>query len=177
MVDYNSTFTGAQVDAAVAAHVAGGSPASLGGAWTQHDTWDFSVDGAVADVTFTGLDEFTDIMFVIIDLQLSATTNSIVRFSVDGITFDATVGDYKFMNANGEQLDSSVGGVFYDSTHTTDPRGSRMQLFNTATPFTSTLNTGLVRHYAANPGPITDALILTNAPANFTAGKIICYGR
>lgn len=161
----------------------GGSAFALVGAGqTATGIWDFAVDGAKANVDFTGLSAFSELLVLLRGVTASVSSSRAIRYSTDnGATFYAGATDYQEVATNG--ADTNIAQIAVHGTSSTAARGGALHLLNNVGGFPKVaqrLNTD-----AAAPLEIfetsllvIDALRVFNiAGGNLTGGKIYLFGR
>ena len=152
----------------------------LGGAYAAAGVWDFAVDGAVANVDFTGLAGATDIRLIMSAVTKSVSGAPIVVVSVNnGASYYTTSGDYAFMDTNGVRTNATTMAQFH-LTNATAARDGIVEIQNTAVSPAVGLNvTVAVSHrlFHASTSAINAVRISPSPAANFTGGKFYCLVR
>jgi hypothetical protein len=163
---FTSTFTGAQMDRTFAG-------------WIQHDLWDFSVDGAVADVVFTDLGVYSEVIILAAAVQRSV--NSFLRCTLsrdNGSTFLTTSGDYREWDVDGGQADRGGAGDFWGGTQNTASRSGKLHIWNM--PIVLIKDERPTNRYVVSPGAINACRIFPDAGGNINgdaSSHIYCFGK
>jgi hypothetical protein len=146
-----------------------------GSAWTLAGS--NTISSAVANVDFTGLGSYSELLIIGTGLTTSSSGFRAVRVSTDGgSTFYSTSGDY---------LDVSTAGVTTAntalSTHATSTTSARDIMVRispniSGAPKISNNQQGTYSRFAASTSAIDAVRVFTTA-GNLTAGTIYVYGR
>lgn len=163
-----------RVTAASTAAVSGGSSP-----WALVNSWTYSVD--VAQVDFTGLSGYSEILVSIVAVTLSVSGLRLVRVSTDnGATFLSTSGDYVGQSSAG--ADSALTSMGAQDTAGTTARSGQVLIrgFNTATankPFDRATRTDVTTGYIPTATALNAVRVLPSAGGNLTGGTIQVWGR
>jgi hypothetical protein len=151
----------------------------VGAGQTATGVYDFAVDGAKADIDFTGLGSFNELLIIGRGLSAANSGRRALRVSTDnGSTFYSASGDYKAIDANGAETDQTVLGLH--DTNTTSATSLVCQIINmkgTAKFASSNSATGANRLFVASASDINAIRITNTAAGNITAGTVRVYGR
>lgn len=172
------TVTGAEAEIIVPGAGAGAAWALVGAGQTATGIWDFAVDGAKANVDFTSLSAYNELLLIIDAVTGSAgTANRTIRVSTDnGSTFYSTSGDYVQLSAAGTVtntgactfLSSATAAASTVSAHIRNTKGAVKSITSTAP------GTFLFR---ASASDINAVRITTTTADTLNGGKIYVYGR
>lgn len=160
----------------------GGRWRLAGGAYTSPGIWDQAVDGSVAQVDFTNLASFNEVMIINRLVTKSVSGDFNVRASTDnGSTFYSASGDYVFLSGNGVESNSTEFG----QTNSTASSAARSGVFHVKNlggdgcppvGFNMTANANH-RYFVASTSKINAIRIYPSAGGNFTGGKSYCLCR
>lgn len=156
-------------------------PLSTGGggggaaAWTLAASWTWSTN--VANVDFTSLGSYDELIVIVRGVSASASGTRLVRVSTDnGATFYSTSGDYITMDNNGVETNSTG---FPHSTATTAARSMVVHIRNTKGAVKSAILTAQspVGLFVGSASDINAVRVTNTAGGNLTAGSAWIYGR
>lgn len=158
-----------------------GGWALAGAGQTATGVWDFAVDGAKANVDFTGLAGATEIMVVVRNVTKASSGITAMRVSVDnGSTFYSASGDYVIISAAGVESNQDFM-IGFHGTATTAARSGICLVPAAAVaaprPALSFLNTADTRLFVASNSAINAVRVLGAAGGNLTGGKVYCFTR
>lgn len=136
----------------------GGASAS----WALDTYYDGSVDGAVDDIVSGSLADKNDVLILMKGLTTSASGKRMVRVSVDGSTFEDSVGDYQEIYASGGV--ASNDGFFCTTSSSGGARSAQLLLTAVSTT-ASAINAQIQNRaqacaYIGSAGPIKLVQIL-----------------
>ncbi|RWE11572.1 MAG: hypothetical protein EOS61_15695 [Mesorhizobium sp.] len=173
-----STLTGAEL-----LHVIQGGnsrQATVGAlpAWRQAASWTYSAD--IANVDFTNLGSYNELMVLLRNVTASVSGIRLMYVSIDnGANFRNTSGDYKNINLNAAESDTT--GFGFGTTNSTAARSGVARIpqsgLNGVPKILENLLVGLSVLFVQSTSPI-NALRFTNSTGgNFTGGSIVVLGR
>lgn len=150
-----------------------------GSGWTLIDSWDFSVDGAVPELIFTGLGYFTEIYLEAYSVTKTVSGTLDARVSTDGgSTFWTATGDYVIVPNTG--VTSNSAGFNLHATNATAARSGWSNIFNNVPGVPARILGAApeVRFFVADlVNPINAVKIFPNGGGNLNGGKIWVLGR
>lgn len=136
-----------------------------------------TISSPVANVDFTGLGGYTELLVIGIDLVTSVSGFRALRYSVNGgSSYYSTSGDYKDVSAAGVANANTV--VSSHASAATAARDIRVRLENNiaGVPKTSTNQQGNHSRFDASTSVVDAIRVLTTA-GNLTSGTIYILGR
>lgn len=145
--------------------------------WEAVGSWTYSAD--VANVDFTNLGAYSELMVVGTDISVSASGVRAMQVSVNnGSSFYSTSGDYVAMAATG--IPTNFGWVECHDTASAAVRSFivRMEMCSiTSTHKVFTKTSGLKVKFIASTSPINAIRLYSTAGANLQSGTIHVYGK
>lgn len=153
--------------------------ALAGAGQTATGVYDFAVDGAKANIDFTGLGSFNEVLVIARGLTNGTSGNRVLRVSVDnGSTFYATSGDYVAIDNVGVESNQTV-----IASHGTASTGARTLIAHIknmkgAAKLCQNHNSGdIFRLFVASASDINAIRVLNSTGGNMTAGTVRVYAR
>lgn len=153
-----------------------GSPS--GGSWALAASWTFSTN--VAQVDFTGLSAYSDILVLARLITRASSTVNALRVSTDnGSTFYAGATDYQSIDSSGVETAANLFGM--NITNATLGRSGIIQIsafnVNGAPKVIFSDNRALSGMFVGSTSPLNAIRILPLAGGNITGGNIYVFGR
>lgn len=145
---------------------------------TATGKWEFSVDGAKANVDFVGLSGYSQLLIIIDAVTGSAgTANRTVRVSTDnGSTYYSTSGDYVQMSAAGTV--TNTGSCSFLSSATSAAATCSVRINNSKGALKEISSSAAGNFlFRASASDINAVRITTNTADTLNGGKIYVYGR
>lgn len=161
----------------------GGAAWALAGAGqTATGVYDFAVDGAKANIDFTGLAGFTDVLLIARAATQSVSGTLALRASVDnGSSFYSASGDYVILATTGAESNSTAMASFIDTNATAARSGVvALDAINVSGTHKAGRNItvgSLHRLFVASTSPINAVRVYSTGGGNITGGKIYCLAR
>jgi hypothetical protein len=155
--------------------------ALVGAGQTAAGVWDFAVDGAKANVDFTGLAGHTDILVIADSVTKSVSGVLSLFVSTDnGSTWFTTSGDYVVFDANGAETNTT--SCLFHATNATAARSGAIRIMGANVSGTVKVceqlnNMGFNRLFAGSTSAINAIRINGSGGGNLTGGKIYCLAR
>lgn len=153
--------------------------ALAGAGQTATGIYDFAVDGAKANIIFTGLGSFNELLIVARGLTNGTSGTRAVRVSVDnGSTFFTTSGDYVSVDNAGVEANVTVFATHATSStaarsliaHITNMKGAVKHCLHHNT-------TDIMRLFVASSSDINAVNVFNAGGGNMTAGTVRVYAR
>lgn len=159
----------------------GGAFALVGAGQTATGIWDFAVDGAKANVDFTGLGGFSELLVIARLVTASVSGQRVLQVSDDnGASFYAASGNYITVSSAGVETASTVGGVFHTTASTLARSGWVSLDLNSGTvapPIFRHSAAFETRFFVASTNIINAVRVNNFGGGNLTGGKIYLFGR
>jgi hypothetical protein len=158
---------------------AGGSAWALAGSGqTATGVYDFAVDGAKANIDFTGLGSYNELLIIARGLVGSSGVRQLRVSTDNGVSFYSTSGDYVFIDVTGIEASTTV--LAAHSTNSLGPRSMIAHIINTkgaAKHCVTNTASGQQSLFVASASDINAVRVFNSAAGNFTAGTVRVYAR
>jgi hypothetical protein len=161
----------------------GAAWALAGSGQTATGVYDFAVDGAKANIDFTGLGSFNELMILARGLSWSVSGARVVHVSVNnGSTFYSASGDYVTLDNTGTETNTTVMGIH--STNSASARSLFSHILNLKGPakmasnFSNTSYPPALRiMFVASSSDINAIRVTSTGGGNSGAGTVRVYAR
>lgn len=153
--------------------------ALIGAGQTATGIYDFAVDGAKANIDFTGLSSVTELLVILSDVTTAASGVRSLQVSVDnGSTFYSTTGNYSIIST--AAVKTNTDAIGFHNTSATAARSMAVHILNMKGAVKIALS-GVASnqvYFTASASDINAIRILNiGGGGNITGGTVHVYGR